>query len=320
MAIKLKTLYDEVIKKGIEADPRNKKEVERSLKERKEQYGKLSKNDKELFDQDSLFNPFSDTRILWGDPDSQITSMIVGIDVGGEELLLVDSLKNKGKKIDLVVSHHPQGFAYANFYEVMDLQVDIFTQKGVSLSLAENLLQERKAQVERRIAAANHQRAIDFARWLSINFMCMHTPCDNLAYRYIEKMIHQRKPRTLQEVLDSLIDIPEYRDAAKQNNPPKIFIGSKTAKVSKVHIEFTGGTEGPHAIYDKLSQEGIDTIIAMHQSEEHYKKCKEAHINVVVASHIASDNLGVNLMLDYLESKKKITIHEFSGFRRFTHK
>jgi putative NIF3 family GTP cyclohydrolase 1 type 2 len=133
-------------------------------------------------------------------------------------------------------------------------------------------------------------------------------------------MVTQKKPKRLHNIIDLLIDIPEYRHAAKQNNPPKIFIGNKTAKVSKIHIEFTGGTEGPQAIYDKLSQEGIDTVIAMHQSEEHYKKCKEANINVVVASHIASDNLGVNLMLDYLESKKKITIHEFSGFRRFTHK
>ena len=100
MAIKLETLYGEVVKKGIEADPRNKKEIDRSLKEKKEEYTKLPQKDKELFDQDCLFNPFSDTRILWGNPESQINSMIVGIDVGGGELLLVDSLKSKGKKID----------------------------------------------------------------------------------------------------------------------------------------------------------------------------------------------------------------------------
>jgi len=85
-------------------------------------------------------------------------------------------------------------------------------------------------------------------------------------------------------------------------------------------LEFTGGTEGPKEIYEKLSTKGVDTIIAMHQSEEHFKKCKEANINVIFASHIASDNIGINIMLDHLENKEKFTIYEFSGFRRFKRK
>lgn len=317
--MKLKEIYHQIVKKGIEADPRGRSQIENILKDRKKQYEKLSKKDKEFFDLDSLFNPFSDTRILWGDQDNQVKSMIVGIDVGGEELLLVDSLKKRGISIDLVVSHHPQGYAYANFYEVMDLQVDILAREGISVSFAENLLSQRKAQVERRISAINHQRVVDIARWLNLPFICMHTPADNLAYRYIQKLIDKENPKKLEDILDILLEIPEYREAAKKNNPPKIFIGSKSSRVSKVHIEFTGGTEGPQAVYDRLSAQGVDTIIAMHQSEEHHKKCKEANINVVVASHIASDSLGVNLMLDFLNTKDNFKIYEFSGFKRFSH-
>ena len=117
-----------------------------------------------------------------------------------------------------------------------------------------------------------------------------------------------------------LLDIPEYRQAASLNNPPKIFVGNKKAKVSKLHIEFTGGTEGPKDVYKRLAQSGVDTIIAMHQSEEHFKKCREAHINVVVASHIASDSVGINLMLDHILSKEKLKVYEFSGFKRFPRK
>jgi len=55
----------------------------------------------------------------------------------------------------------------------------------------------------------------------------------------------------------------------------------------------------------------------MHQSEEHYKMCKEQNINVIVASHIASDNLGINRMLDFMEEKgKKLKVYELAGFRR----
>jgi putative NIF3 family GTP cyclohydrolase 1 type 2 len=318
--MKFKIFYEEIVKKGIEADPRSKKEINALLEAKKKAYEKLEKKEKVFFDKDSLANPFSDTRILHGDPEVNIKSIIVGIDVDGSEFLLVDRLREKGIAIDAVVSHHPQGRAYAQFYEVMDLQTDVFLEKGVSLSVAEGLLHERKAQVERRVSAANHERAVDFARLLNINYLCMHTPCDNLAYTYIKKLIGKKKPKTIGDVTNVLLEIPEYHHAASKNNPPKVFVGDKNARVSRVHIEFTGGTEGPVSIYEKLSAQGIDTIISMHQSEEHFKKCKEAHINVVVASHIASDSLGVNCMLDYLETKAEINIYEFSGFKRFSHK
>jgi putative NIF3 family GTP cyclohydrolase 1 type 2 len=317
--MKLKDIYQYVIRKGIEADIRGKKEIEELLKKRKKEYDNLSKKEKEFFDPDSLFNPFSDTRIINGDPEEKIKSMIVGIDVDGQELLFVERLREKGVDLDLVVSHHPLGKAYANFYEVMDLQVDAFVKEGVSLSLVENLLQERKKQVERRVHSANHQRSVDIARWLKINLLCIHTPADNLAYQYIKKLLEKNKPYNLNDILEILYSIPEYKEAAKNNNPPKIVIGNKNSRCRKIHLEFTGGTEGPQNIYKNLSSSGIDTIVAMHQSEEHFKKCKEANINVIFAPHIASDNLGMNLMLDYLESKGKFKIYEFSGFRRFKH-
>lgn len=318
--MKLKTLYQEVVKKGIEADIRGNKAIAAILKKEKERYAPLGEKEREVYDTDALHNPFSDTRILNGSPDSNIKSMIVGIDVDVGELVLADRIIGKGTGIDLIVSHHPAGRAYANFYEVMDLQIDVFAEKGVALSLSENLLNERKSQVERRVSAANHQRSVDAAKLLKFNFLCAHTPCDNLACSYIKKVVNKEKPRNLAKVMEILYAIAEYKDAAKEGNPPKIVIGSKQSRCNNIHVEFTGGTEGPQGIYDKLSSCGIDTVIAMHQSEEHYKKCKEANINVVFASHIASDTLGVNLMLDYLQSKEKFKVYEFSGFRRFSRK
>ena len=319
--MKLKSFYQEVVKKGIEADVRSKKEIEDLLKKKKKEYEGLDKDKRELFDLDSLFNPFADTRILHdGDPNQNIKSVIVGIDVDGAELLLVDRLKEKNMPIDLVVAHHPSGHAYAHFYEVMDVQADIFTQQGVGMSVSESLLLERKGEVERRVGAANHQRAVDVARFLNINFLCTHTPADNLAYQHVKGVIDKHKPKTLGEIMDILYTIEEYRHTAKNNNPPKIVIGNKNSRVKKVYYEFTGGTEGPIGIYDKLAANGIDTIIAMHQSEAHFKKCKEVRINVIVASHIASDNLGMNVLLDHISSKEKLKIYEFSGFRRFARK
>lgn len=318
--MKLNSFYQRAYTAGIEADLRGKAAITQILKKAKGDYEALPSDKKPFFDKEAFTNPFSDTRILNGSGTADIKSVIAGIDVEGPELLLVDRMKAKGVNIDLVMAHHPEGCAFAGFYRVMDLQIDAFATKGVSLVAAENLLAVRRAQVARRVHAANHQRSVDIAKMLGLNYVCVHTPADNLAYKHVNKVVDKAKPKNLGEVIDALYTIEEYKHAARQNNPPKIVIGSKTSRVSNILFEFTGGTEGPKEIYEKLSNQGVDTIVAMHQSEEHYKSCKDANINVIFASHIASDNLGVNLILDKVIGSEKIKVHEFSGFRRVARK
>ena len=56
--------------------------------------------------------------------DRQVRNILAGIDIETPELLLADRLNEKGAGIDLVLAHHPEGRAYANFYEVMKMQAD----------------------------------------------------------------------------------------------------------------------------------------------------------------------------------------------------
>jgi len=58
----------------------------------------------------------------------------------------------------------------------------------------------------------------------------------------------------------------------------------------------------------------------MHLSEEHLKKVKDANLNVVIAGHISSDNLGLNLLLDRIEKEEKLDCINCSGFRRIRRK
>ncbi len=314
--MKLGEFYKEIVNIGIDADPRGKKEIKRILGEQKKKYDSLSKRDKEFFDKDALWNPFSDSRIATGKLDTQIKKIIVGIDIDTSELLLVDNINKSGEKIDLVMSHHPLGQALACFYEVMDLQVDVFNQKGVSLGTAEKLLMNRKSQVARSVSAANCSKAQDAARLLGINLMNAHTPADNLAYKCLEDLFNKKKPANLKNIIDLLLELPEYRDAALKGNPPQIINGNPNSRVKNIHYEFTGGTEGPKEIYKSLSAAGIDTIVAMHLSEQHFKAAQEAHLNVVMAGHIASDNVGLNSLLDKLQKKFSFEVLCCSGFVR----
>jgi len=53
----------------------------------------------------------------------------------------------------------------------------------------------------------------------------------------------------------------------------------------------------------------------MHMREESKKEAEAANINVVIAGHISSDSLGMNLFLDELE-KRGIEIIPCSGLIR----
>lgn len=318
--MKLRRIYEETVKIGIENDPRPRKEIEALFSKKKEEYRQLSEEKKIFFDEESLRNPFPDTRIVYGDPEAQIEKILVGIDIDTSELLLAHILNKGGEDIDLVLSHHPAGRALVSFYEVMDLQVDVLSQKGLNISLAEKLLLERKQEVERKISGSNFSKAKDAAELLRINFMCAHTPADNLAYRFLERFMRKLKPRTLKDIVESLLDIPEYAYAARNSCPPRIINGSPSSRVRNIHYEFTGGTEGPKTVYERLSQSGVDTIIAMHLSEEHFQLAKKFHLNVVLAGHISSDSLGVNLLLDRLEKISRLEILNCSGFKRFPRK
>jgi hypothetical protein len=55
----------------------------------------------------------------------------------------------------------------------------------------------------------------------------------------------------------------------------------------------------------------------MHYSEEHKKRAEELKLNLVIAGHISSDVLGMNLILDEIEKLGPVEIVCASGMVRF---
>ncbi|MEW6088716.1 MAG: NGG1p interacting factor NIF3 [bacterium] len=318
--MKLKELYATVIEQGKKTDPRGKELVEKELQRIKKEYDDLKEDKKKDFDQEKLTNPYADTRILFGNGDMDVKNILVGVDIEGAEMMLADRLIQKGQKIDLVVSHHPEGYALANLYQVMGVHADICNQFGVSISVAEALMNERITEVQRRLLPANHTRIVDMAKLLNIPLMCVHTPADNSVSDYLQKKIDMEKPYRVSDCLDLLRKIPEYKEAEKNNVGLKVVSGSEKGRAGRVMIDMTGGTSGSKDIYERLSHTDVGTIIGMHISDEHRKEAEKNHINVIIAGHMASDTIGVNLVFDCLEEKEKLDIISCSGFRRVTGK
>jgi len=310
-------IYNFSIEWGIRHDPRGKQFVNSLLRKQRKDYEKLDQKQKELFDKEKFSNPYSDTRILFGFPEKQINAVLVGIDIEIGEVVLADRLRGSKKNIDLILAHHPEGRAMANFYEVMDMQADILNKFGVPINVAEGILEERMKEVERRVLPVNHTRAVDAARLLEIAFACVHTPADNGVTRFLQRRFDRRTPNFLSDIVDSLLEIPEYRQGAANNAGPRILAGNPKNRAGKVFVDMTGGTAGSKQAFEKLVQAGVGTIVGMHIGEEHLKEAKKHHVNVVIAGHIASDTLGLNLFLDGLVNQYgPLEMSACSGFTR----
>lgn len=294
----IKEIYQKAIELGIKSDFRGEEGVKIFLENKKE--------DKE--------NPYSDSQIHNIAEDKEIKKVLVGIDIDPAELLLSQQIEG----IDLVIGHHPLGKSLANLSGVMSLQCDVLNFYGVPINIAEGLMKERISEVARGTNSPNHQRTPDAAKLLKINLMNIHTPSDNLAARFLKNKIDEKNPLKVKEIIEMLKEIPEYKEAEKIGVGPKVFVGNEENRAGKIALtEITGGAEGSPKLYEKMAQVGIGTIIGMHISEEHKKEAEAAHLNVVIAGHISSDSLGMNLFLDELE-KQGIEIVACSGFTRFS--
>lgn len=309
----IKEIYNLAIKMGKESDFRGKEGIETLLRRRQEKYEKLSEEEKEEFDKETLANPYPDTRILNIASDREIKKVLVGIDIEPAEILLAKEIGN----IDLIISHHPMGKGLANLHEVMELQCDVLNQYGVPINVAEGLMRERISEVARGLNARNHQRTVDAAKILGFNLMCCHTVCDNLAAKFLkEKVEKENSLMRVGDLVGLLKEIPEYKKAIEFGAGPTIFVGDPERRCGKIAVtEITGGTEGSPKLYEKMAIAGIGTVVGMHMGEESKKEAEAANINVVIAGHISGDSLGVNLFLDELE-KQGIEIVPCSGLIR----
>lgn len=289
--MRLSSLYSKIVKFGSDKDPRKKAEVK----------------------------SYPDTSILYGNLNTEINKILVGIDIEVAELILADKIRER-QGLDLVISHHPEGASYAKLHEVMQLQVDMLVKSGLKRAVAQEFLDDRMREVERRVLPQNHTRPVDAARLLDMPFMCVHTPADNQVYSFLKNLFAQERPKKVEDIIDLLKDIPEYKIASNNSVGPRILLGSPKRSAGKISIEMTGGTEGPKDVLEKLYKNGVRTLVCMHLSEEHLKKAKEVNLNVVIAGHISSDVLGLNLLLDRIEKEEPLIVIGCSGFTRIKRK
>jgi len=309
-------LYRKAVGVGMERDLRGLAEAQGDLARAREAFEALGAAEREFFDGERLQNPFADTRLLHGDPDLPVQQLLVGIDADEGELLLADRLREKGRPVSAVVSHHPRGLALAQLTAVMEIQAGIHARLGVPVGPAEAILGPRLREVADRLQPVNHQRAVDAARLLDVPLLCLHTPADNCVASFLTELFDAERPATLGAIVDLLHAVPEYDRARREQTGPRIVVGEKKGRAGKIFVDMTGGTEGAREMYEKLAQStDVSTVVGMHLSKEHVEEAKKHHLSVVLAGHVSSDNLGMNLLLDACLDAE-VEVVEVGGFRR----
>ncbi len=311
----LQQIYELAIQMAIKADPRGVEHVQKLLEKNKKSFDELPDKKKSLFDKEQFTNPYSDSRILYGDPKREVKKVLAGIDAGVAEVLLADRLNEKGMHIDAVVSHHPSGHALASLYDVMDLQVDVYAKVGIPVNVAHALIQERKNIVQRRFAPLNHNQVVDAARLLQMPIIALHTIWDNLGDHFMRTYLEKEYFETVGDLLKYINEIPEFVESTKGKTGPNIVSGSEKSRAGKVVIFFTGGTNPSKEMYVEMAKAGVGTIVDMHMPEESLTELRKLHINVIDTGHMASDSIGANIFFDKLE-EKEIEVVPCAGFIR----
>lgn len=293
--MKIKDIFNFGIEAGKAGDSRDYEEIEKIEKELKKD---------EIIYEDSAIHY---------DSGADIKRVFVGIDCETQEILMADRLG-----VDLVFAHHPEGKALINLWKVMEIHREALIADGVSVNVAERVVEERQDEIKRAFHGSNYNRACDAARVMEMSFLNLHTPADNLANKAMKEFVENGRYKTIKEFIEAALEIEEYKDAARYGVKPKVLSGSENNRIGKVFVKFNGGTSGNKKIFKYLEAAGISTFICMHLPEAHVEEAKKQNINVVVMPHMASDSLGVNLLIDEIlkRGNEELEIIAGAGFVR----
>lgn len=307
----IQEIFDLAIKMGRQADPRPEEEIDKQLARVKRNHEALPEDQREYFPKEKLTNPYLDSAIHYvADSKKEIKKILVAIDPSGADMILAKELG-----VDLVMVHHPFGKSLALLDESMEMQLCVYKKYGIPINIIEGLMRKRIQEVARSVHMANQYLPVDTAKLIGISLVNIHSPADNLLDEYLVKMLEETKPEFVEDVIKELFKIPECQESSLRGTPTKIFAGSPKNYCGKIMVDMTGGTSGAEKVYPHLANAGIGTVLTMHRPESHVEIAEKSYINLIVAPHIASDSLGMNLFIDELE-KKGIEILPAGGFIR----
>lgn len=244
-------------------------------------------------------------------PGSKVKRAMFGIDIDSGELMLAKQLG-----FDLVIAHHPSGGStWAGFPKVLERHLPIMTEAGVPKAQAQAAVAALKDEHGPRTHLLNYDRLPSVARMLKMPFMNIHAPADELGRRVMSEHMgsHLEEEARVQDAMAVLKQLPEF---AHSPHPILVRIGMATAPLGKWVFVHGAGTNGGYPVASALFRNGVDTVFYIHVDPGHLKRLKDEFgkkgKNLVVTGHIASDSVGINVIIRRLR-KEGLAVEPMGG-------
>ncbi len=234
-------------------------------------------------------------------PGEGIGRVLFGIDLLAPEVALA-----KGLGFHLVVSHHPAGgSALLDFFHVLDRHVEQMVKAGVPRDVAAAAIASMREETRILDSMKNYDHSPSVARLLSMPYMNVHTPLDEIGRRRMAETAGQLQENDTVEDLVSLFyaSFGEFRQAATRI---EVRVGRPANRLGRVAVSHGAGTNGGYPVAKAYFDHGIDTVVYIHCRPEDSRRLREEFKdtkNLIVTGHIASDSLGINPFLDALRSR-----------------
>ena len=295
----LREMYETSIDIGRELDPRGQAAIEGQLQRRRDEYAALPAWQQEIYDKERFRNPYGDVRISNGPDNTPIRTALVGINLHVQEMLLGAQLAAKGTKIDAFISHHTNsvGISASLVADFMEINADYLVWEGVPADEARACIFDFMAQRLREHEDV-HRIGPDTAKLLGYPLACIHTPVDLAHRQYLNALFAREQPRTVGDVVELMLTIPEMQEAAQIGAVPRIMVGDAAQPVGRIHAKFAGGYAYPPTAFPLLAQAGVNTVVQVSAGAASVAACQEHGIALVRLPHYATDNIGQNLLLD----------------------
>jgi putative NIF3 family GTP cyclohydrolase 1 type 2 len=228
-----------------------------------------------------------------------IKSVLAGIDVDNAVILAA-----KMKGYDCVAEHHGIMGRCVNIgkqmhYDHMMRMYDF----GVPINVAQKLMDERAPRENFTLHAKNLNNKADFAKFMEIPYVGIHTPADLIGQKIvqdrIDKLCQGNSFVKVQDVIDSLLEIREYKEAVAK---PIVRVGSPESYAGRVCVLFAGCTNAGADVFQAYFDAGVGTLILMHIPDADAKVIQQqGKGNIILAGHMASDSIGFNKILEAWE-------------------
>jgi len=234
--------------------------------------------------------------------DGDVRRVFVGIDVDLGELLLARSLGADG-----VIAHHPIGSrARLGLPAVIERHEAQMRAEGIPAEVAHQKMLERRGPLAHALHTTNYDRVVDAARQLNIPTMNIHLAADLIGRQYFIDFVGRIADggtTTVGGLIGELRTIPEMELSLVQ---PELWLGRAENPVGRWVVQMAAGTNGGAAVYRTYYEHGIDTILAMHIDERDLRELEQLQrlqANLVITGHMPSDSIGMNRVIDALESE-----------------